>query len=223
LESRNRKLLLELFFFTLITALLIFIRIAGGFQSIDQEVYAHFTGTNNLAVKIITETASIYFVLVASALIGIYQLLKLRGFSLNLLNFISSLVLVSLLTLLIKYFTAVPRPGEAQVATSSLLALLSDIYSFPSGHTSRASVVAYFLSKQNRLIAFLSWLYVIIIAFTRIVLAVHWFSDVLVGIFLGLSSSLAVEASSPHLEKAYRYILRDEKRIIKQAFLQGKK
>jgi len=223
LESHDRKLLLELFLFALITALLIFTRTAGGFQSIDQEVYAHFTGTNNLAVKILTETASIYFILGASALIGIYQLLKLKGFSLNLLNFISSLVLVSLLALLIKYFTAVPRPGEAQVATSSLLALLSDIYSFPSGHTSRASVVAYFLSKRNRLIAILSWLYVIIIAFTRIVLAVHWFSDALVGIFLGLSSSLAVEVLSSRLEKIYIFILRDEKRIIKQASLQGKK
>lgn len=198
----------------IITVALIIARLLGLFDPLDSSIYARFHGSSNFFIEAFTETASIYFFLAVIVIIAIYQLYKFRGFTVGLLNFVSAFILVSLLTLLIKYVTAIPRPGAPQVVSPSLYALISDVYSFPSGHTSRASTAAYFLSKRNRILLSLSWIYVFLIGISRIVLAVHWFSDVLVGVAVGLFSGELVDLFSPSLLKVYKIILLNEKRII---------
>ncbi|MEM0021667.1 MAG: phosphatase PAP2 family protein [Fervidicoccaceae archaeon] len=196
------------------TLALIAARELGAFRGIDESIYSLFPSSENIVMRIITETASIYSFAIVIVLIAIYQLMKFRGFRIELLNFVSALVLTSLITLALKYFTASPRPGEILVSSPSIFSLLSDVYSFPSGHSSRASVASYFLSKKGRLWALLGWSYVILISFSRIFLAVHWTSDVVVGVFLGAACSDVVDFESKHLIKLYKSILRKRERIL---------
>lgn len=85
----------------------------------------------------------------------------------------------------IKHFTARPRPHNAHEGLVLSVAPL-DQYSFPSGHTLHA------VNFGLQIIAFapqLAWLIVpfsLSIALSRMVLGLHYFSDVLVGALIGL-------------------------------------
>jgi len=208
------------FAFSLAVALaIIVVRQMDLFSPIDAHVYSYFGSSESTALKIFTETASLYSFSAIIALLLAYQFFKLRGFKQTLLDFISAFILSSILTLFIKYFTAVPRPGQP-VVTNSLFSLLSDVYSFPSGHTSRSSVGAYYLSKKGKLWGVVSWIYVFLIAFSRIALGVHWFSDVIGGIAIGFLSGATVDLLSPSLLEIYRVIFR--KRVIRQQNIREK-
>jgi undecaprenyl-diphosphatase len=77
-------------------------------------------------------------------------------------------------------------------------ALIKEIgdYAFPSGHTTIAVVLFGFLiymsykylksNNQNIIITLISTILIILVALSRLYINVHWFSDVLGGIFLGL-------------------------------------
>lgn len=87
----------------------------------------------------------------------------------------------------IKYLVSRPRPIEALIKIPSS-------YSFPSGHTITASVfyliLCYLLtiklSKTVKLLSsILAILFVLCIGISRIYLKVHFFSDVLGGLFIG--------------------------------------
>ncbi len=97
----------------------------------------------------------------------------------------------SILVLIMKTITARhrPMPVHALVAASG--------YAFPSGHATNSTVVygAVLLValpgiagvRLRRLVAGLVALLVLAIASSRVVLGVHWFTDVLAGLSLGLS------------------------------------
>ena len=59
-------------------------------------------------------------------------------------------------------------------------------YSFPSGHTASSFAAAYVLSKYLKKISPLIWIVAITIAFSRLYLFMHYPSDVVAGIVLGL-------------------------------------
>jgi len=71
--------------------------------------------------------------------------------------------------------------------------ILENDFSFPSGHSSIGLIVigflAYFLKKETKinkkLLYFLSISTIILVAFSRLYLNVHWFSDVLGGLIIG--------------------------------------
>ena len=113
----------------------------------------------------------------------------------HLMQFIITLAIGSLVVYLIKIFIARPRPIGALVDLSG--------YSFPSGHATIATlfcfmiVFAYKDHFKNYILKFLFILFFIItalaISFSRIYLSVHYLSDVVVGILLGLLiSSISV-------------------------------
>ncbi|AEK72075.1 Phosphatidylglycerophosphatase B, putative (pgpB) [Thermococcus sp. 4557] len=68
----------------------------------------------------------------------------------------------------LKLIFAEPRPGPDY-----------GTYAFPSGHTFRAAVIAAYGSDRWRKYAPAFWAYAVGIALTRLLLHVHWFSDVL--------------------------------------------
>ncbi len=113
----------------------------------------------------------------------------------HLLQFLITLASGSLIVYLIKIFIARPRPVEALIEVSG--------YSFPSGHATIATlfcfliIFAYKNHIKNQLLKFIFILFFIItalaISFSRIYLSVHYMSDVVVGIAIGLLiSSISV-------------------------------
>lgn len=92
---------------------------------------------------------------------------------------------------LLKHIIRRPRPFQ-EMQTIKLLIKKPSSYSFPSGHTTSsfaaAGVLGYYFKKYKVYFYALA----VLIAFSRIYLFVHYPSDVLAGIILGLFSSVVV-------------------------------
>jgi undecaprenyl-diphosphatase len=88
---------------------------------------------------------------------------------------------------ILKPLVARPRPFEVNQAVQLLVSGPTD-YSFPSGHTgaSFAAVSALFFSKNKLYIP--AGILAVLIGFSRLYLYVHYPSDVLCGVLLGIFS-----------------------------------
>ncbi len=95
---------------------------------------------------------------------------------------------------ILKNAVARVRPCDVNTAVQ-LLVPRPDDYSFPSGHTvaSFAAMTVLFSSKEKlvRKLAILSAILAILIAFSRLYLYVHYPSDVIGGILIGIACGLA--------------------------------
>lgn len=92
------------------------------------------------------------------------------------------LVVTTILTQLIKIIVMRPRP-YTELSNLILLDLGTD-YSFPSGHTSTSTAMAYVLSCEYK--RWILMLIPVIVGFSRLYIGVHYPSDVLGGFLLGL-------------------------------------
>lgn len=61
----------------------------------------------------------------------------------------------------------------------------SDEFSFPSGHATASFVMAYLVSFFFPAFSLAMYIWAILIAFSRVLLRVHYVSDILAGMFLG--------------------------------------
>ncbi len=121
---------------------------------------------------------------IAVAVILYWQ--KKEKYSFHLIN----LVLASAaITFVLKHFFSLARPsvyGISQIVLFTFDNLMSDIYSFPSGHTVLATAAfAFFFDKLNTQSRLVSSLALFLIAFSRIYLGFHFLSDVLAGMAVG--------------------------------------
>lgn len=185
-------------FLMLVLSMLLFIELAE--EIIEQEeiliddfVYSFASKLNETflydAMEWITEIGSVWFITVASVVVILYLLLskKSKWYS---LFFIINIVGIGLLTKIFKMLFERERPD--------LLEQYDGVgYSFPSGHTTGAiafyGFVIYLISKSEwkkrwkiTFIVLLTLL-ILIIAMSRIVLSVHFFTDIVAGISLGFS------------------------------------
>ncbi len=112
------------------------------------------------------------------------------------LHWLAALIVLALLNQLFKFGLAIERP---QILLQPLTS-----FSFPSAHTSNSTLFFTLLAmltaqqrphRQRRLIYGLATLAVLAIGVSRIYLGVHWFSDVLGGILLGLAVGAATGLS----------------------------
>ena len=97
-----------------------------------------------------------------------------------------ALAVSELIVWITKVLYARPRPPDGLVSTQS--------YSFPSGHADTAATVALGIvvllalrGRKHWYIDVLAVVYVLAIAWSRVYLRAHWFSDVLTGAAIGTS------------------------------------
>lgn len=90
----------------------------------------------------------------------------------------------------LKAATSRPRPCQAHAAIR-LTTLPLDVYSFPSGHTLHAVCFSVVAAAHYPVLA--PWLatFTLLVAASRLVLGLHYLSDVLVGALIGAGIALA--------------------------------
>ena len=125
-----------------------------------------------------------------------------------------SLITSGLLTQILKHVVGRPRPNYASLDNSfefNFFNLSSEFHSFPSGHTSTIFVVAlvtsFFLPKLKYFFISLAG----VIAFSRIVVGVHFFTDVLGGITV---SYLGVKLTKLFLDKRFPDITNKQTNLL---------
>lgn len=92
---------------------------------------------------------------------------------------------------IIKHLIRRSRPF-IKISHTTLLISKPMTYSFPSGHAASSfSVAGIFIIQNSDMSMYITSL-ALLIAFSRLYLKVHYPSDVLIGIILGLSSSIVV-------------------------------
>ena len=102
----------------------------------------------------------------------------------------------------LKYLVARPRPNDLGVIPESEPA-------FPSGHTSNAFAFATTLSYYHRKIAPFLFAWALLIAFSRVFLGVHYFTDLLGGAAVGIIVSLVItHIATRYDEQVTRFVER---------------
>ncbi|WP_316785284.1 phosphatase PAP2 family protein [Pedobacter frigiditerrae] len=130
-----------------------------------------------------------YSLLLVIIIAGLFHIYKYKRES----YYIASILLSGLIILGVKNMVNRPRPTAFYVR----LVEINRFHSFPSGH-----VLSYFLffgfmiilmrtlkdipKALRRAVTYFSWFLILTIAFSRIYLGAHWFSDTIGGFILGL-------------------------------------
>lgn len=179
----------------LLLAALVLLKLSDLLSSIDETAYAALPRTRSLTVVILSETASVPVQAIVVALLAILAYLGRRGSLASLAPLAIGFIAVNVLSLTMKLLVAEPRPPGDPIYPVTLGSL--DTYSFPSGHTARASFLAHLLASERRSLAPYLYAYAVAIGVTRLVLSVHWFSDVLCGFVLGILIAELVRTPSP--------------------------
>lgn len=89
-----------------------------------------------------------------------------------------------LLYLIVKRFVARPRPYHGCAGIRPCAPAL-DEFSFPSGHTMHAVAFSLILCTYHPRLGFVLWPFTLLVAASRVVLGLHYPSDVLVGAAVG--------------------------------------
>ncbi|MGZ4852570.1 MAG: phosphatase PAP2 family protein [Halobacteriota archaeon] len=111
--------------------------------------------------------------------------LYLGGYRKEALVFAIVFLVTNAVTQGLKYLIACPRPNDLGIIPESEP-------SFPSGHTSNAFSFATTLSYYHRKIAPFLFAWAILVAFSRVFLGLHYFTDLLGGAAVGIVVSLVI-------------------------------
>lgn len=191
-HPESRALLL--FAVVLVTAGWVFVwvlaEVAGGMElaALNDRVYHLAQGLRtpwaDRVLVVITELGDAE--VLTALLLGVAAWLGLQRHWLALGHWLGAGLFAALVPTLMKWAVQEPRPAAAAV----------DGFSFPSGHTTASMVILGFLAvlvarelpPARRWIAYVAGgLSALAIALSRLYLGVHWFSDVLGGMALGLA------------------------------------
>lgn len=104
---------------------------------------------------------------------------------------LTSLTFNGLITnVILKPLIARTRPFEKYDLITSVLAKLPQDYSFPSGHTSASFAFATSVFLYNRQLGILAYIYAFLVAFSRMYIGVHYPTDIIVGMIIGVAVSV---------------------------------
>lgn len=106
----------------------------------------------------------------------------------------------------LKPLIARQRPFEVVPLLDMLLIKQPKDFSFPSGHTMTSFASAIIILYMNKKIGFFALFFASIIGFTRLYLYVHYPSDVLVGMIIGMLIGIAVIRLFNNLSKKRKKI-----------------
>uniref|UniRef100_A0A7J3ZLS7 Phosphatase PAP2 family protein n=1 Tax=Fervidicoccus fontis TaxID=683846 RepID=A0A7J3ZLS7_9CREN len=172
----------------LLTALVVVLALPAylnAYSSIDRLFYDLTPRSECIIVKLLTHTASVEAFVAYSVAMIAYDLRRYGRVSRHSLEFLVALALSLAVVALLKATTKVPRPEVTASEEGSLLYLVAHAYAFPSGHTTRATVLASIASRRLNVPFRYMALYPVAIGATRMLLGAHWFSDVFVAIVMG--------------------------------------
>jgi len=179
---KNRFLNLSLIFFIIFLVILSFYRI-NLILNLDYFVSSYFISFKGFFIfdvaTVISAIGSVLGVFLIVLFFSIYFYKKKDFFVLKI--FYLAIFLDLLLVYSFKYLIGRIRPDNLWFMTLS----------FPSGHTTMGVVLFGFIYcyfyKKNNTISYASLSLLFLIGLSRIILNVHWFTDVLAGYFLGFS------------------------------------
>ncbi len=143
---------------------------------------AHATPWLDAAMGAITYLGSEYFYL--AALCILYWCVDASGTLRLFILFLAS----NYLNAAVKEITALPRPFQVYPELGARFTETANDYAFPSGHAQSATVFWGYLAMvvRRRWLYVLAPIVVLLIAFSRLYLGLHWLRDVLGGLLFGL-------------------------------------
>ncbi len=167
----------------------------GVVDSFDQAVWEFFVANPFLTgvAGVVTRVGVVSVLLPVAAVVGVFVWQRTRSAadaSLPLVSVYFSAVVISSL----KEWTDVPRPPrEFWLATA-------ESASFPSGHAGNTAALlaaVYLVSvrvypSRQRSVLWVGGACAVLMAWTRLALNVHWMSDVIAGVLVGVLSALVV-------------------------------
>jgi undecaprenyl-diphosphatase len=169
---------------------------------------------NSYAIQLFSETASIY-TFVAMILIAVFvDFARMRRISMFTQGFVIAIVVNTFLVYALKISLQIYRPDAMHINT--FIEILNvEAFGYPSGHTARAFTLATYLSTKLRIknVTILAFLWALGIALSRIILGVHWLSDVLGGVLVGILSAHITDSMLKHVTTVMqRMLLREPHR-----------
>jgi undecaprenyl-diphosphatase len=112
---------------------------------------------------------------------------------------IITLLLTWGITNVLKMTIARPRPFTA--GDAMLIGKAPDGYSFPSQHASFSFTAAITAFLSRRALGWIALIAAALVAYSRVYLGAHYWSDVLAGAVIGSSIAYAVDKAHAHLEQ----------------------
>ncbi len=106
-----------------------------------------------------------------------------------LLSFLIGFSIERILYYLIKNTTKRERPFE-KLKIKDIIILPPDKYSFPSGHTSSSFLFATLFSLFFPQLTIIVFTFAVLVAFSRIILNLHYPTDVLIGLQIGILTAI---------------------------------
>ena len=124
--------------------------------------------------------------------IALILFLKRKYRKIGLFSIISLIICALAVNVILKPLIHRPRPFS-ELADITLLIKAPKDYSFPSGHTAASFVMVYIFFRHIKKYFIPVLITGILIAFSRMYLSVHYPSDILAGLMIGIFSGLAGE------------------------------
>ncbi len=101
---------------------------------------------------------------------------------------LAAVLLSSGISTLIKYTVRRRRPQEL----TQFYTLKYDRYSFPSGHATRMAAIAVIVGARAPALALPAWMLALLVALCRVLVGVHYLSDVIAGLAIGTAGAAII-------------------------------
>lgn len=150
--------------------------------------------------QVLTYIGDFYLWVIFASVYFFYSYLKSRKHLDSASELAIFLIVTTALTYLMKIIISRPRPDCSAIAIYEEEDFISS-FSYPSGHVSRATGAFLILSRGSRIGELLSVIAISIVSFSRIILGVHYFTDIIGGILLSLAAQEIASITLPFLKK----------------------